>query len=1080
MGEPLAAGASAGAAGNASVIDVLALQASSVEWHAERLIGREYLRQYRDLKKAGPLAFDAFAQMLLTRFFQFQGEFPDLFSARPRVFDLTFFGGYWNTAVKALEEEINNIVRGTPKLDGDVIDNLPYSELRPIDAKYPNYIEWMLSSAFEDVRRGLVRTKPNGDSDPVRALLYMVLRHSYLYEHAFTAMRFHARFKNKTWGEFLEKEIYNLTFEFDTLPWDLVDQDAPGGWPLGAAAPLPGSVLSLIRSRNELRPGFTDWKVLFGDIDELFGALENLAGLPTARLERLFAEHMDLAGYRLDAWLTGYVYQRLLAYRVWRAESQADRINPLYDVQRDLLLRPDLNHRPLAPYAAGIFLGAYGWVEGIQADAAPQVVDDLPPELAPRNQRPVTRDADNHGLIHAPSINHANSAAALRSAAITQPGTTAFNIDLSSSRVRDALWMMDGVRNGQMPAALLGYRFERGLRERDPKLLQFLPNLRLKFPMPRQPDTDPGAKESVPARDVVNGLMIVQQRREGSFETTLDFLSSAADRAVMSGLADSLVDTLDACGDLMLAESLHHAAQGNFDRAGGVVTAAGEFSHVPAEFDVAATPRSGTALSHRVVLATSAAEAGGDTPRARLEPGLNRWIGGLIGPPDQLTATVTYVFSGEEGDQRESFIIALSDLGLEPIDLLFAVDDRVTRELDRRLDRAARPQFNALHPDTEIKLVEVDTFAADAGTKPAGHVIQLLHQVRALLTAARPATLRDFVSPKTLHGKTLDEIEGIDANELVGRVLTGPSSLWESFETTLTAFAGIDALGENDVQALLLAAARFGIPEAIPLRPVRDQARRVADVMKERLEVAQSKWIPPTPPAHDTLRICREVTETLLGSGFPLMPRVALPAEVAGAALPAGAPTDDDVSEWLFISAAVRPDTARLQIVRVVADQFDRPLDDLRIFQWPETQKNWIAQQAPAGTKFEGELISVVVQPVIEFDTGAPVTGLVIDEWQEVIPTSKETTAITFHYDAPNAEPPQTLLLAVSQRDPNNNLRWTWNELVASIEQALRLAKCGPWVRMSCAGPNSTLCCPQPFWRKPPARQPSRQACLQT
>ena len=36
-------------------------------------------------------------------------------------------------------------------------------------------------------------------------------------------------------------------------------------------------------------------------------ALDRLATLPTARLERLFAEHIDTASYRLDAWKTGLI-----------------------------------------------------------------------------------------------------------------------------------------------------------------------------------------------------------------------------------------------------------------------------------------------------------------------------------------------------------------------------------------------------------------------------------------------------------------------------------------------------------------------------------------------------------------------------------------------------------------------------------------------------------------------------------------------------------------------------------------------------------------------------------------------------
>ena len=45
-------------------------------------------------------------------------------------------------------------------------------------------------------------------------------------------------------------------------------------------------------------------------------------------------------------------------------------------------------------------------------------------------------------------------------------GTTGpFAIDLSSRRVRDAVALLDGVRQGQSLGALLGYRFERSLHE---------------------------------------------------------------------------------------------------------------------------------------------------------------------------------------------------------------------------------------------------------------------------------------------------------------------------------------------------------------------------------------------------------------------------------------------------------------------------------------------------------------------------------------------------------------------------------------------------------------------------------------
>src|SRR4030095_2598174 len=72
---------------------------------------------------------------------------------------------------------------------------------------------------------------------------------------------------------------------------------------------------------------------------------------------------------------------------------------------------------------------------------------------------------DEHLLT--PSLNHAVTAAILRAGYQTHraAGDGAMAIDLSSTRVRLALWLLDGVRQGQPLGALLGYRFERGLQE---------------------------------------------------------------------------------------------------------------------------------------------------------------------------------------------------------------------------------------------------------------------------------------------------------------------------------------------------------------------------------------------------------------------------------------------------------------------------------------------------------------------------------------------------------------------------------------------------------------------------------------
>jgi len=59
--------------------------------------------------------------------------------------------------------------------------------------------------------------------------------------------------------------------------------------------------------------------------------------------------------------------------------------------------------------------------------------------------------------------------------------------------------------------------------------------------------------------------------------------------------------------------------------------------------------------------------------------------------------------------------------------------------------------------------------------------------------------------------------------------------------------------------------------------------------------------------------------------------------------------------------------------------------------------------------------------------------------WAEAIPSSRETTAITYHYDAPAAQAPNAILLAV----PANRAMptWTYASLRDTIGDTLNLAR---------------------------------------
>ena len=208
-------------------------------------------------------------------------------------------------------------------------------------------------------------------------------------------------------------------------------------------------------------------------------AIEHLSRLPTAVLERLFAEHIDLASYRLDAWQTGLMSRRL-----------------------DLLRRSEQRSR-------GIYLGAYGFVENLVPNPEPTPVDQSELPEALRSSGTITEQPQNGGFVHAPSIIHAVTAAVLRNAYLThaEPNLRdAMSVNLTSRRVRAAMSFIEGIRAGQDLAALLGYQLERGLHERHPgvELDEFIYVLRARFPLMSRrltPVPDGTAAEVVEARN---------------------------------------------------------------------------------------------------------------------------------------------------------------------------------------------------------------------------------------------------------------------------------------------------------------------------------------------------------------------------------------------------------------------------------------------------------------------------------------------------------------------------------------------------------------------------------------------------
>jgi hypothetical protein len=155
------------------------------------------------------------------------------------------------------------------------------------------------------------------------------------------------------------------------------------------------------------------------------------------------------------------------------------------------------------------------------------------------------------------------------------------------------------------------------------------------------------------------------------------------------------------------------------------------------------------------------------------------------------------------------------------------------------------------------------------------------------------------------------------------------------------------------------------------------------------------------------------------------------------------------VDEWLTGVAAVREKIGLIDTLNTFQEGFGDEELTFQPLQLPfNTKAHWVAVEFPEVTPEQlddpsvfvpaGDFLSVVRQLPENYDAATPQAGLLLDEWNEVIPNRIETTGVAIHYNQPNTEPPQCILLAVS---PVVDGRWEWDHLVETITDTFDRAK---------------------------------------
>lgn len=863
---------------------------------------------------------------------------------------------------------------------------------------------------------------------------------------------------------------------------------------------------------------------LTNDLDQFKLALDCLSPLPTARLERCMAEHLDTCNYRLDAWMSALVLKRLKEQRVPKpkgiylgAYSMLEEVRPgsfpgihVKEIIEDTDNPKDIGDVIENPREMGLMGGGEGEgdsvlppleIETLEAttfqylgsDPFTQLMDDSYTGTVIGMPR---IDPDNQGYILAPSLNHAVTAAILRAGYIAHRNTAsnddALAVNLTSARVRKALYYLEGIRNGNSLDALLGYQFERGLHDVQSQTVtnynldQYILDIRLKYPLVAGgvvENTSVTEINDAEARHVTNGLALIEAFRRTTAPFWDDGLTIASgSKTVIEAEIEKITADMDAIGDLLLSESVFQTARGNNERAGAVLKALGEGNHIP-EPEIVRTPRMSNVLTHRFAIQlnpnTASPTVWTISPSARSfsEPALNSWLAVQLPNPSHILIRVEYTDMSDV-DQVEN--ISITDLYVEPIDLLAMFmssgnsNNEDAAELSARITYFVR-QTNMLDDDREVHIVYNSRSGFTSADRSIFELLPLFRALQQLISNSRALTAEDLLLPSEADGIIAGSTAGVDTTALLARltdavgpaVTTGHHGLNDVWSALGTAEAVAEALSFpttvttelDNLRDQLVAATAFGITGSFPVSATDDseaardllvgQSKLVKAELNRRytLGIAKLTSIGALSDEREKAKALAELAQIVFGRAFKVYPQFTFhnpgdyTVSLSSTSLLSGA-GDFPFDEWMQGESRVRPSMNRYRKIMLLAEAVTgRGITTHDVVQFPlnlSGTDRWLGLEIPEDYDVAGDTLSVVMELPAGYSASLAQCGMLVDEWTEDIPLPNAATGIAMHYNQPNNEAPQSVLLAVT---PEIKGKWLWNDLMDTLYETLDMAK---------------------------------------
>lgn len=994
-------------------------------------------------------------------------------SGDPPFASNSFLGGLWENILQPLQEwyesqlvNVNRIERGMAPREAQ-LELLSILQLHPTSVAYRQRFAVTPDVENNETLRNLFLI-PEGDPRVGKAGKSVAQE---LSDRGFPSV-------GSIEGLLYENQTHPLLVEFDNNgnAIEAADEDVLLGMEGGIIPPLPGQDTNYLQWLAEVDlasledtdpPGdqppyailyaLLRQRLLMEDGAEAQQLLREIQHWPAPELRRMVQEHLDCCTYRLDAWLNSFAAKRL----------------------------EELRHQS----PAGIQIGAWGYLEQLQPQSNLAKAEYIP----------------------APSMRHATTAAVLRSGFNNNRSSGSsdnlFAVDLSASRVKNALYLLEGVRNGQDLSALLGYRLERAMQEyRDddqtPLLAPFIQDLRVKYrlavlPLVQTDQNSAPETEEDQSQHAIDVLALLDEQPDWESVVT-----DTAARDKLRPIIKDLDGQLDSVKDLLAAEGVYQLVDGQVDRAKAALDAMTDGEQLtrpeivdPPRSSLPLTFRMGVVLQHRSLPVTGGAPL---SPRVLVGAKVNRWLFDKLPDMSFIKVRVRWV-SGKTEDGApvyEATTLPVRHLLIEPIDLAYMMhlqrENPDTSELKYRIERVVRQQNN-LPLTTRIEILEHDRTDFGARDFTLFAVEPLAAGLGKLMMEARSLRPEDFLSA---NDEAVDEAglfwEPLLLRQQLRNVVLKMEDIDEDLQTALdgaTSTLSQPAPPEDDenaqqqyeqaieyrlqrLQDITFYYAGLGWVKAVPTAVERldkltleQEIRRCRNILEDarsRMAKARHRWkenstallsnllrqAPDHKNVAEETALLEEIIQLLFGKFYRVYPDFKLPNAVAvGQSLNdttlQTSMEDFAVERWLQTQAPLRPKMDLYYRSDMLTELFGgtKERDGYALLQLPlrDGQSGPWVGQAYGDFVPHGDTMAMTLELQNDFNLDDNTfSGLLIDEWQELVPDPTTNAGIALQYDQPDTEAPNAVLLAMTHRAGTN---WDWAGLSATVLESMEAAK---------------------------------------